>query len=254
MAIEERAQFKYFRWEDKFAADVKPYFAMMDLPEGFPHTNFEGETGPVEHITDIRHDPGAYDLDQNGFVIREHVLRDQAFDEAGVADVYLPKMEKLIKDELGNDWARTDLDDKSIIIEPVVAVHVGSSSTTSFHQTQANTDDQISVWRPIENEVDEWPLAMLDGSTIPNCNLINIDHVRRTYVGETQYAVHSPEYRWHYLSRQKKDEVIIMKMYDSAQDVPAKCCPRAAFQAARVVENAKPRETIEVRALVFSDY
>lgn len=88
---------------------------------------------------------------------------------------------------------------------------------------RVETNQRNSVWRPIENEVDEWPLAMLDGSTIPNRNLVNIDHVRRTYVGETQYAVYSSEYRWHYLSRQKKDEVIIMKMYDSAQDVPAKC-------------------------------
>lgn len=78
----------------------------------------------------------------------------------------------------------------------------------------------------METPVEDHPLAMCDGSTVPDKDLIAIDHVRRTYVGESYYPLHSEDMRWYYLSNQTKDEALIMKMYDSKEDVPARCIVR----------------------------
>jgi hypothetical protein len=55
-------------------------------------------------------------------------------------------------------------------------------------------------------------------------NCLTADFVRKHYVGESMYPLPGGgHYRWHYLSRQTKDEVLMLKMYDSDQDVPARC-------------------------------
>lgn len=46
-------------------------------------------------------------------------------------------------------------------------------------------------------------------------DLIAVDHVRRKYIGESYYPLYRPTYRWWYLSQQKRNEVILLKMYDS---------------------------------------
>jgi hypothetical protein len=53
--------------------------------------------------------------------------------------------------------------------------------------------------------------------------LVPVDHVRKYYVGESLYPLACSKYRWHYLSRQTKDEVLLVKTFDSKEDVPAKC-------------------------------
>lgn len=50
-----------------------------------------------------------------------------------------------------------------------------------------------------------------------------VDHVRKSYVGESLYPLAYPGYRWHYLNRQTKDEVLMFKTYDSSESAPARC-------------------------------
>lgn len=129
----------------------------------------------------------------------------------------------------------------------------------------------ISVWRPLEHPVRDCPLALCDNSSIGPRDLIAADHYRETFAGEALYMVHNPEHRWYYLNEQTKDEVLVFKIHDSG-DVPAKCelssstptpqeeltnvvgvgCPHTSFRTDVVDENMKPRESIEVRFLVFS--
>lgn len=80
-----------------------------------------------------------------------------------------------------------------------------------------------SVWRPLFNPIENYPLAVCDGSTVPADMLVAVDHVRKNYVGEGLYPLARPKYRWHYLNRQTKDEVLLIKTFDSKEDVPAKC-------------------------------
>ena len=93
-------------------------------------------------------------------------------------------------------------------------------------------------------------------------------------------ASYKPDkYRWHYLHEQTADEVIMLKQFDSKNGVKAKCklcsyvdqgnrgseylkqgilltieivTPHVAFPLENVTEGTPRRESIEVRALVFT--
>lgn len=64
---------------------------------------------------------------------------------------------------------------------------------------------------------------MCDARTVQPTDLIASDFVRRKYAGETYFVQYNADQKWFYLSNQENDEVIMMKMYDSSNDVEAKC-------------------------------
>lgn len=99
--MDEVARFHYIQWEDKFASQEKPYYCMMDVPADFPKANFKTDQGPQQVVKDMRHDLGEFSLDRNAFVMREHAMPITSFDKDTVEATYLPSLETLIKQELG---------------------------------------------------------------------------------------------------------------------------------------------------------
>jgi hypothetical protein len=112
---------------------------------------------------------------------------------------------------------------------------------------------------------------MCDARSVDSSDLVEADHVRKQYSGSNYYAKPSQKYQWYYLNQQRVDEVTLLKMFDSA-DVEGKCnvlpiqithrTPSEAhgpadtlhtsFDHQQLPENYVPRESIEVRALVFT--
>lgn len=78
-----------------------------------------------------------------------------------------------------------------------------------------------SLWRPLYHTVQDRPLAVCDGSTVDQADLVRTDYVRRDDVQETMYLLHNDRQKWYYLSRQTPDDVLLIKIYDSSQDVKA---------------------------------
>jgi hypothetical protein len=65
------------------------------------------------------------------------------------------------------------------------------------------------------------------------------------------YAVKpNPNHRWYFKYGQRPDEVTLIKCYDSLEDGRARRVPHSAFVDPAEEENY-PRESIEVRCLVF---
>ncbi|KAM3546831.1 hypothetical protein MY1884_009742 [Beauveria asiatica] len=93
----------------------------------------------------------------------------------------------------------------------------------------------------------------MDGSQVPQDKLIEVDVVRRSFPGESFYPLEYGGYKWYFMNQQAQDEILFMKMTDSKKDVKAKCCPHASY-AQTTCEGARPRESIEARALVFTDW
>ena len=81
---------------------------------------------------------------------------------------------------------------------------------------------QYSLWRPIVDVIEDRPLALCDARTVEPSDLVEADHIRKHYSGANYYATPSHNYRWHYLNRQRRDEVTLLKMFDSA-NVEGKC-------------------------------
>jgi hypothetical protein len=80
-----------------------------------------------------------------------------------------------------------------------------------------------SVWRPLKYTVEDYPLAVCDGSSFDEATVVIVDHIRRGYIGETVFPLYSASNRWHYLRNQSKDEVILFKMFDTREKVAARC-------------------------------
>jgi hypothetical protein len=93
-----------------------------------------------------------------------------------------------------------------------------------FYNQIAVSNAIFSVWRPLEQPVTDWPIAVCDARTVSPSDLVECDHVRRQYTGSTMYLQHNLAQRFYYLDRQSKDEVLIFKNFDSARAV-AKCKP-----------------------------
>jgi hypothetical protein len=109
----------------------------------------------------------------------------------------------------------------------------------------------INVWRPIANTVHHYPLACLDYRTLPEEDLIAI----KLYYPDREGAIfgvrHNPDHRWYYLREQQPDEVTLLKCYDSKDEGQARLTPHTAFRDRTSPTDAPPRQSIEVRALVF---
>ena len=61
--------------------------------------------------------------------------------------------------------------------------------------------------------------------------------------------------QFYYMSRQSMSDVVIFKNFDSDPDVAATFAPHASFRHPGLKggdENVQPRESVEVRALVFN--
>jgi hypothetical protein len=54
-------------------------------------------------------------------------------------------------------------------------------------------------------------------------DLLAVDHVTRSYIGETYNLMYRKTHKWYYLNQQQPNEVLLMKMFDSKDDVQAGC-------------------------------
>ena len=60
-------------------------------------------------------------------------------------------------------------------------------------------------------------------------------------------------HRWLYAPDMSRDEVLLLKCYDSLRDGRARFMPHTSFQDPNAPADMNPRESIELRTLVFFD-
>ena len=110
----------------------------------------------------------------------------------------------------------------------------------------------INAWRPINHPVYDAPLAIAEAPSVSFSDLVPSDLIYPNRIGETYNVTFSPAHRWHYISEQRPDEVLLLKCYDSREDV-ARFVPHTAFIVPDVSPDLPTRESIELRTLVFHD-
>ncbi len=109
----------------------------------------------------------------------------------------------------------------------------------------------VNLWRPIRGPLVTDPIAVCDARTIELEDLVPSDLVYRDRVGETYSVTHNRNHRWFYFSEMSRDEALLIKVFDSAEDGPARFSAHTAFDNPEAPHDAAPRESIEVRALVL---
>ncbi|GAA5962471.1 hypothetical protein JCM21900_006404 [Sporobolomyces salmonicolor] len=72
------------------------------------------------------------------------------------------------------------------------------------------------------------------------------------FEGETSQVKFSERHAWYFLSGMQPDEVLLLKCWDHDPSRSHLITPHSAFTDPRFIgKDVKPRESIEVRALVF---
>lgn len=110
---------------------------------------------------------------------------------------------------------------------------------------------EINLWRPIRGPVEETPLAVCDARSMRLEDFVPSDLKYRDRTGEVYSLKFNPNHKWYYFPQMQRDEVLLLKCYDSADDGRARFTGHTGFDDTTSSEIATPRESIEARMLVF---
>ncbi|MCJ1323144.1 hypothetical protein MMC15_008497 [Xylographa vitiligo] len=111
----------------------------------------------------------------------------------------------------------------------------------------------INFWRPMINHAEDFPLAVLDPTSIDYDNdAVALDFVTPTSAAETAYLKHNPNHQWYWLSNQTPDEAIVFTQYDTH---PPKGMfnhvGHCAFRNGAARPGCPPRRSIEARFIAL---
>jgi hypothetical protein len=212
-------------------------------------------------------------LDRNGFRFVRHDTKVADFyDEDEVRRVYYPEMEALVKQESGASrvvvfdhtlrTADDELREAQKIREVVRRVHNDYTEWSAPQRVRDILPDEaeallrrrfaiIQVWRPIRHPVETFPLGIADAQSLSPEELVVSERRAPNRVGQTYAVTHNPAHRWFWFPRQRRDEAIVFKVYDSLKDGSARWTAHTAFDDPTSPANARPRESIEIRTFAF---
>ncbi|KAJ5190072.1 hypothetical protein N7491_007887 [Penicillium cf. griseofulvum] len=274
------------RFIEPWSQDQELPFIRTNAEPGYKHMNFEWVDHSVR-ITDARDNKEDFTLHRHGFAYCDDaeggtpemldVLRENNHEK--VRQLYYPHIEDLVKRETGASRVvifdhtsrkrRPELgtyDNPTGKEQPATMVHCDQSTKGALRRLEQNVPGNIheilqkrvimiNLWRPLRGPVQDWPLATMDYRTC-RTNLIYptdlLDKVDN-YRGQTVTFGYADEQEWYYLDKQRTDEVTMIKIWDSKEDVQAKLCPHVAFNHPNTPADTPPRESIEVRCFALFD-
>lgn len=210
------------------------------------------------------------ELDVEGFCLIDHGTIDVDFGaEKDIVESYYPQVAALVRDLLGAE--RVIVFDHNVRIDadrPGIrrpARHVHSDYTMKSAIRRAldllDPDDalrairrrfaEVNFWRPILHPVETSPLALADARTIPLEDYRKVDIIYPDRSGEILEVVYRPDHRWAYFPDMTPREALIFKGFDSSPSCGCRWTPHSAFDLPGSRADARPRSSIELRAMVF---
>lgn len=252
----------------------RPRTYTFDPPNGEPRSTVTADPRRVA-IRDAREIASEIGLDSTGFGLIQHrsAVRDFS-DEALIREIYYPESVEVIKRVTGA--TRVHIFDHTIRRrvpgqadyrddaprQPATRVHVDHTDKSGPQRVRDLLPDEaeellkgrvqvINLWRPIRGPVLDHPLAFADARSFPFDDYVPSDLVYPHRVGETYQVRYNPAHRWYYVPRLQSDEALLIKCYDSETDGRARFVAHTAFDDPTTPPDAPPRESIELRTLVF---
>ena len=226
-------------------------------------------------IHDMRPISSDVSLDTQGFALVEQRSAVKDFwDDDEVRLVYYPEAERVIKQVTGA--SRVFIFDHlqrrrvpgatrrapGVPPQPATRVHVDHTARSGPQRVRDLLPDEadellkgrvqvINLWRPIKGPLQDAPLALCDARTVEQDDLVASDLVYKARVGETYSVTYNPAHRWYYAPELRRDEALLLKIMDSKTDGRARFMPHTSFTDPTTPADAFPRESIELRTLVF---
>ncbi len=226
-------------------------------------------------IRDGRPIADQFDLEKQGFVFLRNDTRVRDFtDDNEVRSVYYPEVEQLLLEQ--TDAKEVLIFDHTIRIgdpakrealkvrDPVRNAHNDFTDDSAPQRVRDLLPRQeaerklqrrftsINVWRPLIGPVKIDPVAICEWGSIGPDDMIVAKRNYGNRVGGILNLSYNPDQRWFYFPEMQRDEVILLKCFDSERDGRARWTAHAAFEDPAGSDPRLPaRESIEVRTLLF---
>ncbi|KAK3619133.1 hypothetical protein LTR56_017611 [Elasticomyces elasticus] len=273
-----KVQLTYLK-DDPLYETVKPLQITPNFADTEHKTNVRLEPGQLETLHDVRGLSGSplgnFSLDDHGF---KYVKAPTTFTEWGsqpkIAQSYLPELEKLLRQEVEGcdevlfyDARIRQAGDEGLRVEGLSynpfarQVHTDNTERSVIEKITAMTEMKaefllsgrariINIWRPIKHPVYDCGLAIADGGTLREDDVIECErHLAKTgeYWDTMGVIRYRPGFDWYYCSEQAEEDVLLFKNFDTAKDVKARICLHTAFDmpADTITTGAPTRESIE---------
>ncbi|KAK6527162.1 hypothetical protein TWF281_010355 [Arthrobotrys megalospora] len=259
--------------EKPFSAGIN--FAAM-VP-GARNSNISSDRHEMD-IEDVRGREMQLTFEKDGCrIIRHSSMVPDLLDVDSIESHYLKECEELVIREMKADFVyifnwlirkreRAPGDTWDVVDRVARIAHKDNTQTSAYARLQKHLPAKaaelkqtmryqiINIWRPLNEVVEDCPLAFCHPESTNELDEVPGDVVKRDYIGEVYYMKHRAESkpRWFYLSRQTKDEVWLFKSFDSHPGArETKGLFHCAFIDPEKPPNFTPRTSIEVRAMVF---
>jgi len=254
----------------------RPRNYTFDPPPGIPRSNTEHEAHRVP-IYSARPIESEISLDRQGFELLHYqsAVRD-FWNEDELRRVYYPEAERVIAEATGA--SKVFIFDHTLRRrvhgaadrapdaprQPATRVHIDHTAKSGPQRVRDFFGDKaeellrgrvqvINLWRPIRGPLRDAPLAVCDARSVAAGDLVPSDLVYQNRVGETYAVTYNPDHRWFYVPEMQPDEALLLKCFDSKTDGRARFLPHTAFDDPTAPADVLPRESIELRTLVFHE-
>jgi hypothetical protein len=250
----------------------RPVSYNYEPPPGVPARTGRGEEHRVP-IHDARAVAAELSLDREGFVLLHHRSAvGNFYDEAEIAARYYPECERVMREATGavrvvafdhiTRNAKMAAVAGSGIKSPAKRVHNDYTAKSAPQRVRDLMGDEaekllagryaiINLWRPIRGPLLDSPLALCDARSLADANLLPSDLKYPDRTGEIYSITYNPQQRWYYFPKMQPEEAVLIRCFDSALEGPARFSAHGAFDDPQTPPDAPPRESIEVRTLVF---
>jgi hypothetical protein len=255
------ATFKYID-PTSYTNSTQPFVKPWAKVDG-PGTSFK-LTDRTRAVHDLRGQEANFSTDNAGFAVYNSPAKEKSFtDESKIREQYYPEVEALLREKLSGIRKVTIFDHtirrrkKDAPRQPVQQVHIdqtpgAAEARVRRHLPADEVEDLlkgryqiINVWRPIENIVTDFPLAMCDWRSTSPADAVKVDLLypkRRDETqdddddrgkevlpdpssitstvgyeikGETYSVAPNENHKFYYVNGITPDEAIFLKCFDS---------------------------------------
>ncbi|KAF2737094.1 putative CmcJ-like methyltransferase [Polyplosphaeria fusca] len=278
MATMVRTSMHFLSKNDLYST-TKPYSLRFEPPEGFPRSNITLERHEDLQIEDARPIIDEFSLEKQGFRIinlESKMAYEDFEDDARIVEIYLSEVANALQELLGashvqifEHTVRKRHEEFPVATgepyrwnQPTSMAHVDTTSTWAADMVHRLNGDKaedllrgriqcVNTWKPLRGPVRDWPLALCDTRTVhPDTDLEPADLVYAEYIVENRQIYHSHRHKWYYVSDQQPNEAWVFMQSDSDPSGISGVA-HSAFPHPSSLPTDPPRESVEVRALVY---
>ncbi|KAF2446064.1 hypothetical protein P171DRAFT_483444 [Karstenula rhodostoma CBS 690.94] len=268
-----------FLARDELYKTAKPYAIQYEPHGDVPQTNVIQEMVNNIPVRDLRPLKETLTLKNDGVIVRDlnvQMMYEDFANPTTVQNVYLAKVQDLLREALGTPNVaileylvrRRDTSfplspgTEYEFAQPVPNAHIDFSpkgiSDIVIDRYGKERGQQllkhhykiVNVWKPLFGPLLDWPLVFCRLSSTEPDDIEVMDNVFPNVIEESINIHYSTQQDWCYLDRQMDTEAIIFQGGDSKLGVCGGV-PHCSFQDKRQGPSVRPRESVEVRALVF---